>query len=388
MSDKYILTEFSGIKTGFFFKDDKLDEIRCYEEDSMLGNIYVGRVSNIVKNINAAFIDIKKGLSCYYPLEEISDKPLKIGDLVTVQISKEPVKTKQPTVTTKISLTGKYVVVSTDEIIGVSNKIKLESNRNRLKDVFKKAINLYEGNKKCKDISFGGIIRTDAESVEESLVIEEILKLIAKLDEILMKAKHATAYSCVYKNISAYVADISRISGGTDNIRIITDIPDVVSECEIHKVLLPEIYKDDNLSLKSLYNLNTHMEKALKNRVYLKSGAYLIIEHTEAMTVVDVNSGKAIKGKCSEDDFLKINLEAAKELGRQLKIRNLSGIIIVDFINMKKDENNKTLMNTLKDIVFYDSVNTNVVDMTRLGLVEITRKKIRKPLHEVMKLNF
>lgn len=143
------------------------------------------------------------------------------------------------------------------------------------------------------------------------------------------------------------------------------------------------LYKDTQISLNRLYSLETKLSKALKERVWLKSGGYLVIQPTEALTVIDVNTGKAISGKKpTEETFFNINLEAAEEIAKQLRLRNLSGIIIIDFIDMQKDRNKELLISCLSKWIEKDPVKTVFVDMTRLNLVEITRQKVRKPLHE------
>ncbi|MBE5944067.1 MAG: ribonuclease E/G [Lachnospiraceae bacterium] len=400
---KYILTKINNLMMGFLLEDGKPSEIRCYEEDSILGNIFVGRVSNIVKNINAAFVDIKKGLSCYYPLEEYTGKGLKIGDLLTVQINKEPIKTKQPSVTTKISMAGEYVLVHQDDVVGVSAKIGDSSERDRLKGIVGKAIADFKANQKSKETVFGGIIRTKASGVSDEILYNETINLLCKLDEVIYKSKYATGYSCMYEKMPEYLIDIQVFSKSNSNIctsdmdlnstkrcsseefvEIISDIEEVIEKCREYNISEPKLYNDPMISLRSFYGLDTIIEKALNKKVYLKSGAYLIIEPTEAMTVIDVNSGKAIKGNVKEDKVLAINEEAAREIAIQLRLRNLSGIIIVDFISMKNSHNNEILMNTLKEAVYKDSVSTIVVDMTRLGLVEMTRKRMKRPLYEIL----
>ncbi len=400
---KYILTKINNLMMGFLLEDGKPSEIRCYEDDSILGNIYVGRVSNIVKNINAAFIDIKKGFSCYYPLEEYTGNSLKIGDLLTVQINKEPIKTKQPSVTTKLSMAGEYVLVHQDDVVGVSAKISDSSERDRLKAIVGRAVSDFKANQKSKDTLFGGIIRTKASGVSEEVLYNETINLLCKLDEIIYKSKYATGYSCMYEKMPGYLTDIDtfaklngELTGSEDGcdincvddnvVEIVTDIEEVIEKCKTYDISEPKLYNDPMISLKAFYGLDTIVEKALNKKVYLKSGAYLIIEPTEAMTVIDVNSGKAIKGNVKEDKVLAINEEAAREIAKQLRLRNISGIIIVDFISMKNSHNNELLMNTLKEAVYKDSVSTIVVDMTRLGLVEMTRKRMKRPLYEIIGL--
>ncbi|HHT97215.1 MAG TPA: ribonuclease E/G, partial [Clostridiales bacterium] len=169
----------------------------------------------------------------------------------------------------------------------------------------------------------------------------------------------------------------------TDDAEIYNKIHDYLSVYQKEDLIKLGLYKDDLLSLNSFYGVKTKLENALKPTVWLKSGASIIIQHTEALTVIDVNTGKAIKGKkAAEETFLKINLEAAKEIAKQMRLRNLSGIIIIDFIDMKSKDDEQTLMKELEKHFRNDPTKTTLVSMTALGLVEITRKKIRKPLYE------
>lgn len=389
MEQKFVLTQLNHVTMGFLLQDGKVESIKCYEEASILGNIYVARVSNIVPNINAAFVDIAKGESCYLPLEDYEEtyhKNLKIGDLVLVQINKDKIKSKQASVTTNVSLTGNYVVVQTNGVIGASSKISDEIEKEKKKNLVKDLINKQEF--KCKDISYGAIIRTEAFSVSDDILTEETIRLLCKLDDLIHQSIYATAYSCLMKKESMYLEDIKKYLR-MDDVDVVSDLQDF-SDSEYVKGLVKkdgirfQYYNDESFSLIQLYRLKSQVEKALSKRAYLKSGAYLVIEPTEAMVVIDVNSGKAIKGKASEETLFKINVEAAKEIARQLRLRNLSGMILVDFISMKSEEYQKKLLELLKEEVLFDQIQTIVVDITKLGIVEMTRKKISKPLHEVL----
>lgn len=385
MNNKFVLTRIKEIKTGFLFDDNKPVEIRCYEDDSLLGNVYVGRVSNILHNIGSAFIDIQKGLSCYYPLEDYyGEKPLKIGDLLTVQVIKDQIKTKQPTVTTNISLTGEYIVVSVDSTIGVSSKITENAEKERLKKIVCEAIKDFENTKKCSEYSYGAIIRTKASEVDDDIIKNETIKILCELDELMYSSKYSTQYYCLKNQNFGYLADIGNMMSD-NNLRIITDCQDIINECYDAGYNKVEFYNDESIDIVSLYGLKTILSKIISKRAYLKSGAYLVIEQTEAMTVIDVNSGKSIKGKNKEEIVYKLNCEAAYEIARQLRLRNLSGIIIIDFISMKNSSYNQQLLDVLKNAVYDDVTKVTVVDITKLGLVEVTRKKIRKPIHEVFK---
>ena len=385
---QFVFTEWNKKKLGILFEDGKAMEIRCYEADSILGNVYRARVSNLSPNINAAFVDIKKGESCYLSMDDYHGEKLKVGDLVTVQVVRDKIKTKRYAVTTDISLQGDYAVTTLFAPVGVSSKITDSARKKELKTLMQNLLiaeqdaqfYLAEGNvaeiERIKKLSLGGIIRTQAEHAEDAAITREIEGQARLLYSIMKKSEYATQYTCLYHTEVEYIKDIRRMHALQD-VEIVTDIPEVteaISEIPLYT---------DEYTLTLRYSLASLLEKTLSKRAYLKSGAYLVIEPTEAMTVIDVNSGKSIKGKNAEEQFLKINIEAAKEIARQLRLRNISGIVMIDFINMKEESHNHELMKNLAEYVRTDPVRTTVVDMTKLGLVELTRQKGKRALHEV-----
>ena len=385
---QFVFTEWNKKKLGILFEDGKAMEIRCYEADSILGNVYRARVSNLSPNINAAFVDIKKGESCYLSMDDYHGEKLKVGDLVTVQVVRDKIKTKRYAVTTDISLQGDYAVTTLFAPVGVSSKITDSARKKELKTLMQNLLiaeqdaqfYLAEGNvaeiERIKKLTFGGIIRTQAEHAEDAAITREIEGQARLLYSIMKKSEYATQYTCLYHTEVEYIKDIRRMHALQD-VEIVTDIPEVteaISEIPLYT---------DEYTLTLRYSLASLLEKTLSKRAYLKSGAYLVIEPTEAMTVIDVNSGKSIKGKNAEEQFLKINIEAAKEIARQLRLRNISGIVMIDFINMKEESHNHELMKNLAEYVRTDPVRTAVVDMTKLGLVELTRQKGKRALHEV-----
>ena len=385
---QFVFTELNKRKLGILFEDGKAMEIRCYEDGSILGNVYRARVSNLSPNINAAFVDIKKGESCYLSMDDYHGEKLKVGDLVTVQIMRDKIKTKRYAVTTDVSLQGDYAVTTLFAPVGVSSKIADNARKKELKSLMQKLLaaekdaQLYltEGNtaetERIKKLDIGGIIRTQAEHAEDAVIEHEIEEQARLLYSIMKKSEYATQYTCLYHTEVEYIKDIRRLHA-LQEMEIVTDIPEVTEA-------IPGIpLYTDEYSLTLRYSLAGLLEKTLSKRAYLKSGAYLVIEPTEAMTVIDVNSGKSIKGKNAEEQFLKINIEAAKEIARQLRLRNISGIVMIDFINMKEEEHNRELMKVLAESVRTDPVRTTVVDMTKLGLVELTRQKGKRALHEV-----
>ena len=385
---QFVFTEWNKKKLGILFEDGKAMEIRCYEADSILGNVYRARVSNLSPNINAAFVDIKKGESCYLSMDDYHGEKLKVGDLVTVQVVRDKIKTKRYAVTTDISLQGDYAVTTLFAPVGVSSKITDSARKKELKTLMQNLLiaeqdaqfYLAEGNvaeiERIKKLTLGGIIRTQAEHAEDAAITREIEGQARLLYSIMKKSEYATQYTCLYHTEVEYIKDIRRMHALQD-VEIVTDIPEVteaISEIPLYT---------DEYTLTLRYSLASLLEKTLSKRAYLKSGAYLVIEPTEAMTVIDVNSGKSIKGKNAEEQFLKINIEAAKEIARQLRLRNISGIVMIDFIKMEEESHNHELMKNLAEYVRTDPVRTTVVDMTKLGLVELTRQKGKRALHEV-----
>jgi ribonuclease G len=344
-------------------------------------------VKNIVKNINAAFVEIADGIICYYSLSEnkkhhflqpTERDTLVQGDEILVQVSRESVKTKQPTVTGNLNFAGKYLVLTSGKRgIGISNKIRDPECTERLRAFAKSVIRP----------EFGLIMRTNAESASEEEILAEAKLLIARYDAVMQKAAYRNVFQLIYEAPDGYLALI-RDQKQTCISEIVTDQPDVYEAAvnylketgEEHKIV--QFFGKDEIRLDQIYRISHELKQALQEKAWLRSGGYLVIQPTEAMTVIDVNTGKALKGKDMEKHFLKINLEAAREIGHQLRLRNLSGIIIVDFIDMKDPESEELLMNEMHKILQKDRIKTSLIDMTKLHLVEITRKKVRKPLYE------
>ena len=365
-------------------------EISCdiEEERSLIGNIYVGKVKNIVKNIDAAFVEIKKGVLCFLPLSEaegaIFTKPkdtekLVVGDELLVQVLKDGVKTKAPVVSTNLNFTGRYFVLTTkrkDEL-GISNKLG-EEDRKRLQ--------VYAATK--TDDAFGMILRTNAKnaSVEELDTEYEYLKEVH--DKVVNFGVHKTVFSLLMQDEAPYIKQLRNIR--QDELEeIITDDKEIFEQAyEFLKAHQPadldklRLYEDTSYSLWNLYGLETLLDDATRARVWLKSGGYLVIEPTEALTVIDVNTGKYEGGKNADAAFVKINQEAAVETAKQLRLRNISGIIIIDFIDMKTEADKLDVLSTLNKELKKDPVKATLVDMTKLNLAEVTRKKVKKSLRE------
>ena len=394
MNRKLIITKLNGQIWTALFENDQIAELHptgnyTDAKGEFLGNIYVGKVKNIVANINAAFIEISDGVSCYYSMQEnptpiftrkIGKKPLCIGDELLVQVSKEAVKTKVPTVTSKLNFTGKYAVLTHgDTRVGVSTKLE-HAQRERLL-----AIATPFATKQ-----YGFILRTNAKDADEATLQKELESLIADYEELISAAATRVCFSCLKKAPKQYLTELRNIyqEGLTDilveNQTLYEEVRDYLANEQPEDLCKLRLYQNELLPLHKLYSIESHIEHALKERVWLKSGAYLVIQPTEALTVIDVNTGKAISKKYEEESALKINLEAAKEAARQIRLRNLSGIILVDFINLSNKSYTEELLTSFRHDLMQDPVSTTLVDVTKLQLVEITRKKIRKPLHEAI----
>lgn len=382
--------------------------LSALDEESLLGNLYIGRVENVVKNLNAAFIRISPEQICYYSMDDYKNplftkkvsvkKPLVEGEELVVQVTREALKTKEPAVTTNLNFTGKYAVLTTEnQRIGISAKLS-KTDRERLKSLAET----------IEHPDFGVILRTNAKDATDEEILAEIQGLAEEWQNLKETAKHKTCYSCLKKEPPAYLKEIVNLPTSSVN-ELITDDRNVflklcsnfgiteddlwtkgsvsvpIDEVNVTETLTLRYYHDSILSLSSLYSVKSSVEKAIAEKVWLNSGAYLIIQPTEAMTVIDINTGKNVAKKGVQENFLKINKEAAIEIAHQLRLRNLSGIIIVDFMNLASKEAEAELMSTFRAALKNDPVPTQLIDMTKLGLVEVTRKKVRKSLPEVLR---
>ncbi|MDO5294788.1 MAG: ribonuclease E/G [bacterium] len=394
MSNQLVICKRNNQILSCLLENKQLVQINAtdLDQESLLGNIYIGKVKNIVKNINAAFVEIADGVMCYLSLENSTppifvnnkntDKVV-IGDEIIVQIEKEGIKTKAPVVTGNLAFVGKYAILTYGKTkLGVSNKITDDSHRKALRNV----ISGY------KSEEYGLVIRTNAEAASPEVIREEVEMLISKYKRVKEYGIHKTCFSVLYQAPKNYLSDI-RDGYDAEIEQIVTDDQELYNEIhafmmenqasDVHKL---HFYEDKMVSLSNLYSIETKVEKALQERVWLKSGGYLVIQPTEALVVIDVNTGKAIQGKKrAEETFFKINKEAAIEIAKQVRLRNLSGIIIIDFIDVASEEYKEAEMELLRKEFSKDPVKTIVVEMTKLNLVEVTRKKVRKPLHEQMK---
>ena len=361
--------------------NDKLYDVLVENEENTSGNvgdIFVGKVQNVVDNIHAAFVEFEKNKVGFLPLSECQGKTVKAGDEFAVQIKQAAVKTKQPVLTIFPEIAGRFAVVSTkSKTKGVSKKIIEEEKKKELYKILEDF---------CED-PYGVILRTSAKTASEEEIRKECTGLLKQMHELMDYSEYKTRFSCLYHEASFYLKYIRSLELSNFE-RIVTDLQSVYEELYPIYGDKVELYSDDSYSLDKLLGISTKLLKANEKKVWLKSGGNLVIEPTEALTVIDVNTGKAVDGRRNkETTFYKINCEAAIEAARQIRMRNLSGIIVIDFIDMKEQEHVEELMQLLRMKLSEDKVKTVLVDITKLGLVEITRMKKNPPLREVLSSN-
>ncbi len=374
-------------------EEERIVEIRLEsdQEKSILGNIYTGQVENIASNIQAAFVQIEPGKRCYYSLAEAQravfsagrkgNGPLRPGDELLVQVSRDAMKGKLPALTSNLNFTGRYLVLTTgDKKFGLSSKLALED-RHRLSGWLKEEA-------ERPDKEFGIIVRTNAADASKEEILKELEWLKGRYHKAVVQGRNRTCFSLVLETEPFYVAAV-RDAYGRDLDEIVTDVP------EIREMILgyleeisPELkeklrfYQDKLLPLYKLYRVETALDTIQKEKVWLNSGGFLVIQQTEAFVSIDVNSGKYTGKKKMEETFRKINLEAAAEIGRQLRLRNLSGIILIDFINMENPDHRDELFHVLQKLLRKDPVKSRAIDITPLHILEMTRKKVRRPVIE------
>lgn len=324
-SGKLLFTVLRNHMCALLIQDERLKAVQVLDNSpSKIGAVYIGKVKNVVKNIEACFVEITNGELCFLPMKAAShavllnrntDGRILEGDEFLVQVTRDAQKTKQASVTTKLSVTS------------------------------------------------------------------------AEKTKLLETARHRTCFSCLIEPKEGFVAVLEQLVHDYEYEEILTDNEALFSKLQQycagklpHKQI--RFYEDTSFSLSKLYSLESKLDTALNTRIWLKSGGYLIIEPTEALTVIDVNSGKIDIRKSSQETIYRVNEEAAQEIALHLRLRNLSGIIIVDFINMESSEHRASLLEQLEDMVKNDIQKTTIVGMTPLGLVEITRKKSHKTLRE------
>jgi ribonuclease G len=380
-------------------EDDRVAEVYLErpERRSIAGNIYLGTVDNVLPGMEAAFVEIGLEKNGFLYVDEIVGPELERGhgrriqDLISrgqtilVQAVKDPMKTKGARLTTQISLPGRFVVfVPQGEGLGVSRRLD-DDERGRLKDILKK-LNLKEG---------GVIVRTAAEGASEEDIERDLVFLQRLWKSIEAKAKTAKAPELIYQEAELplrvtrdlFTGDFERAL--VDNDQAYKRITGYLKKTSPHMVERVVRYKEKT-PLMEAFGVDAEIKSTLNRRVDLPSGGYLIFDYAEAFTVIDVNTGRFVgsRGKSAggrlEDTITKNNLEAVKEVVRQLRLRDVGGIIVIDFIDMANPKNRKTVEDALREELERDRTKTYVVEISPLGLVEMTRQNVTEGPREVM----
>ncbi|MCK5836375.1 MAG: Rne/Rng family ribonuclease [Desulfobacula sp.] len=396
------------------------------DETSIAGNIYNGRVQRVLPGMQAAFVDIGFDQAAFIYVDDVldtashktfqkfeqdgygetdtesteeeseetdrtnnhaswkaaSNPECNIEDLLTegqeimVQVAKSSIGTKGPRVTTHISLAGRYMVLMpTVDHIGISKRIEKDAERTRLKELL---LSIRENN-------FGYIFRTQAEGIDETTIKKEIDFLTKTWEAILIKRKTASAPSLVYKDLTVTFRAVRDLLANEADKLIIDSKEDYENVQNFLKKLMPDVKLSVELyqgkeSIFDAFNIEGDVARALKRKVWLKSGGYIVIDQTEALVAIDVNTGRYVGKHNFDETILKTNLEAVKEIAYQVRLRNIGGIIIIDFIDMKKEQHKEKVMTHMNEAMKKDKSQTNVLPLTELGLVQMTRKRIRRNL--------
>lgn len=379
-------------------EDEKVVEvlIEREEERRINANIYKGKVANVLPGMESAFVNIGLEKNAFLYVNDLrefeekyldgicnSERPIEdiltVGDEVVVQVLSEPRGTKGARVTTHYTIPGKYLVLMpNNNHIAISKKIKEEEERNRLEEIVRD----------LKPENMGAIIRTAAQGKSIFHFEREMEYLVKKWEDIEKKTSTAKIGEVLYKD-NGIVATVLRdiFSNEIDELVIdneeayweVIDYINAFSEKTLKTKI--KLYNDDEIGIFERYGIEKEIENALKEEVRLECGGYLVIQKTEALISIDVNTGKNTGSYNLEQTVLNTNLEAAREIPRQLRLRNLGGIIIIDFIDMRLEEDKLKVLEALEQNLSKDRIKNNIVHFTDLGLIEMTRKRTGKPLY-------
>ena len=358
------------------------------ESGHIVGNIYKGKVKNVLPGMQAVFVDIGRDKNAFLyvgdlqPGGSVRENPTAGQDIV-IQIVKDAIGAKGPRATTHLTLPGRYVVLMpTVDYIGISRRIEDNEERERLRQLAEQV----------KPDGMGIIVRKVAEHRGPEELTKDVEYLLNVWNTMKLRSQRAAAPVLLYRDVDLVIrivrdylsADVEEFI--LDNREAFGRVGDLLQFCSPE--LLPRIHLfaggPDNEDIFAHYGVNTEIAKLGDRRVELKSGGYLVIDYTEALTVIDVNTGKFVGKTNLADTVLQINLEAAAEIARQLRLRDIGGIIIIDFIDMDREEDQAAVLRSLEEKLKQDRTKTNLVGLTGLGLVEMTRKKARQNLEGML----
>jgi ribonuclease E len=358
---------------------------------SMVGNVYLGRVQNVLPGMEAAFVDIGRGRNAVLYAGEVNWSPedlegappriehvLKNGQSVLVQVTKDPIGGKGARLTAQISLPGRFLVLAPNsEVSGISRRLP-DAERRRLKTFVK--------NLKPKE--HGLIVRTAAEGASEEALARDLARLLDEWAQIEKRSKKAKAPAVLYEEPELTVRVVRDLFTDEEYRELITDsprifglvtdylrdvAPEVLSKVRLHEGSLPAFEE---------FHIVEQIHKGLDRKVWLPSGGYLVIDRTEAMTVIDVNTGKSVGKSNLEETVVNTNLEASREVARQLRLRDIGGMIVIDFIDMLLEQNKAKVIDAMKESLAQDKSRSQVFDISPLGLLEVTRKRVSGGLLE------
>ena len=377
-------------------EDGVLAELYIEREEKVIGSIYKGKVQNVLPGMGAAFVDIGLGRNAFLYVDDINKQPLNIGDVeithghsgftinekvkkgddVLVQIVKEPRGLKGARISTNISLPGRYLILMpTGKYSGVSRKIESADERNRLKAVMKR----------IRPEGMATVVRTAAAGVSEAELIADLGVLIRMWHGILETYKRAASPSLLHRDMNlVYKAARDFITADVEKV-LIDDEEEYRKVREFLQLLGPQYldrvqHYNHGRNLFDDYKITEELQRLMKPKINLPSGGSIVIETTEALTVIDVNSGKFTGGKNLEDTIVKTNLEAASEIARQVRLRDIGGIIVIDFIDMSSEASRNRVIKALEDGLRRDRTRATIQSFSNLGLLEFTRKRIGKDL--------
>ena len=377
----YIVTEIEFDENKYlaaaFFEDMRLSMLKlaARDDESLIGRIYLGHIDSYADNIGGAFVAFGKDKCFLSKYKKGSCDPGRIP----VQIIRDASGKKAAAGTMKLKLSGRYAVLSEgDGSLSFSRKLSSEQ-----KDLLRKWM---------RDVDRTGysvLLRTNSAGTEKAEVLREIEELKARWQKLAHDIAHAKAGSLLYRPDPFYIEMLRDLTVKPD--RLYSDIPRIAEELESCRPFLQDsdnsneiYYGNRTLPLRTVYNLTGEVRKLTAKNVWLRSGAYLVIEKTEAFTSVDVNTGKCERGRHASETYRRINHEAAEEVIRQIILRNLSGMILVDFINMENPDHKEELVNVARKLARRDPLRMEVVDLTPLGIMEIIRQKTERPLSEIL----
>jgi len=368
----------------------------------LVGNIYKGKVSRVLPGMQAAFIDIGLERTAFLhasdilraqgsdsngsngkPTEDIS-KLLYQGQTLAVQVVKDPLGSKGARLTTQLSIAARYLVLMPEvDHIGISQKIESEEERQRLKDLLTSLSAEFQPS--------GYIVRTVAEAATDAELTADMRFLHKLWTEIQERIKSEPAGALIYEDLRLVMRTMrDQVGSGADIEKIRIDSKENYEKVvKFASKFIPELapkieYYPGERPIFDLYNIEDEIQKALNRKVELKSGGYLIIDQTEAMTTIDVNTGAFVGHRNLEETIFKTNLEATQAIVRQLRLRNLGGIIIIDFIDMLDPEHRNQVMAALEKNLMLDHAKSHICEVSDLGLVEMTRKRTRESIGHVM----